>query len=154
MFSWESCEILKSTFFTEHLHKCLNWTTKEFILQNIGGSHIKFHANIKAKGFRKKHIRRIFEKISRSSRPEVFCKKAVLTVLRNFTKFTGKLLCQSLFFNKVAGLRQRYLAQVFSCEFCEIYKNAYFSYRTRLVAASSRFFREIIWIKFQITKCI
>ena len=25
-------------------------------------------------------------------------------VLRNFAKFTGKLLCQSLFFNKVAGL--------------------------------------------------
>ena len=26
-------------------------------------------------------------------------------VLRNFTKFTGKHLCQPLFFNKVAGLR-------------------------------------------------
>ena len=26
-------------------------------------------------------------------------------VLRNFTKFSGKHLCQSLFFNKVAGLR-------------------------------------------------
>ena len=38
----------------------------------------------------------------RSSRPDVFCKKGVL---RNFTKFTGKHLCQSLFFNKVAGLR-------------------------------------------------
>ena len=38
----------------------------------------------------------------RSSRPEVFCKK---DVLRNFAKFTGKHLCQSLFFNKVAGLR-------------------------------------------------
>ena len=25
-------------------------------------------------------------------------------VLRNFTKFTGKHLCYSLFFNKVAGL--------------------------------------------------
>ena len=25
--------------------------------------------------------------------------------LRNFTKFAGKQLCQSLFFNKVAGLR-------------------------------------------------
>ena len=25
-------------------------------------------------------------------------------VLKNFTKFTGKHLCQSLFFNKVAGL--------------------------------------------------
>ena len=36
----------------------------------------------------------------RSSRPEVFCKNGVL---RNFTKVTGKHLCQSLFFNKVAG---------------------------------------------------
>ena len=39
--------------------------------------------------------------LSKSSRPEVFCKKGVL---RNFAKFTGKYLCQSLFFNKVAGL--------------------------------------------------
>ena len=38
---------------------------------------------------------------SRSSRPEVFCKKGVL---RNFTKFIGKHLCQSLLFNRVAGL--------------------------------------------------
>ena len=37
----------------------------------------------------------------RSSRPEVFCKKGVL---RKFAKFLGKHLCQSLFFNKVAGL--------------------------------------------------
>ena len=39
---------------------------------------------------------------ARSSRPKVFCKKGVL---RNFTKFTGIHLCQSLFFNKVAGFR-------------------------------------------------
>ena len=38
----------------------------------------------------------------RSSRPEVFCKK---DVLQNFAKFTGKHLCLSLFFNKVADLR-------------------------------------------------
>ena len=38
----------------------------------------------------------------RSSRPEVFRKKGAL---RNFTKFTGKHLCQRLFFNKVAGLQ-------------------------------------------------
>ena len=31
----------------------------------------------------------------RSSHPEVFCKKGVL---RNFAKFTGKYLCQSLLF--------------------------------------------------------
>ena len=46
--------------------------------------------------------KQILEKMSRSSRPEVLCKKGVL---RNFAKSTGKHLCQSLFFNKVAGLR-------------------------------------------------
>ena len=30
-------------------------------------------------------------------------------VLRNFAKFTGKHLCQSLFFNKVAGRLQEHL---------------------------------------------
>ena len=39
---------------------------------------------------------------SRSSRQEVFCKKGAL---RNSAEFTGKHLCQGLFFNKVAGLR-------------------------------------------------
>ena len=38
----------------------------------------------------------------RSSRLEVFYRKGIL---RNFEKFTGKHLCQSLLFNKIAGLR-------------------------------------------------
>ena len=48
------------------------------------------------------HTTGLFPHPFRSSRPEVSCKKGVL---RNFTKFTGKHLCQSLFFNKVTGLR-------------------------------------------------
>ena len=61
-------------------------------------------------------------------------------VLRHFTKFTGKYLCQSLFLNKIAGLdchfiKKESLAQVLSCEFCEISKNA-FSYRTPPVTTS------------------
>ena len=40
--------------------------------------------------------------IDRSSRPELFCKKGVLT---NFVKLTGKHLRQSLFFDKVVGLQ-------------------------------------------------
>ena len=39
---------------------------------------------------------------SRSSRLEVFCKKSIL---RDIAKFTGKRICQSLFFNKIPGLR-------------------------------------------------
>ena len=38
----------------------------------------------------------------RSSRPDVFCK---IGALRNFAKFAGKHLCQSHFFNKIAGFR-------------------------------------------------
>ena len=50
-----------------------------------------------------------------------------------------KHLCQSLFFNKVADLRsfikKGTLSQVFSCEFCEIFKNTFFNW-TPPVAAS------------------
>ena len=51
-----------------------------------------------------------------------------ISALKNFTKFTGKHLCQSLLFNK-----RETLAQVFFCELCEIFKNTIF-YRTPLVA--------------------
>ena len=99
----------------------------------------------------------------RSSRPEVFCKKGILRkfekfrdqrwsshlrwsrsnnqrcsvrigVLRKFAKFTGKHLCLRIFLNKVV-IKEETLAQVFSCKFCELFKNTY-SYRTPLVAAS------------------
>ena len=52
--------------------------------------------------------------------------------LRNFAKFTGKHLYQRLFFNNVAGLP---LAQVFSCEFCEISKNTFFTENLRTTAS-------------------
>ena len=42
------------------------------------------------------------EAATRSSRPEVFCRKGVL---RNFAKFAGKHLYQKLFFNFFPGLR-------------------------------------------------
>ena len=66
----------------------------------------------------------------RSSRPKVFCKKSVL---RNFAKFTGKHLRQSLFLIKLHAtlLKKR---QVFSCEFREISKSTV-SYSIPPVAA-------------------
>ena len=73
----------------------------------------------------------------RGSLPEGFCKKGVL---ENFTKFTGKHLCQSLFLSKVAGwalqlYQKKTPAQVLFCEFCKHFKNT-FLYRTPSVAAS------------------
>ena len=46
-------------------------------------------------------LRHYASKVCKCNRPDVFCEKCVL---RNFAKFTGKHLCQSLFFNKVAVL--------------------------------------------------
>ena len=68
----------------------------------------------------------------------MFCKKGIL---RNFAKFTGKHLRQRLFLKSYRPqacnfIKKVSLAQVFSCEFCEISKNTYF-YRTPLVAASA-----------------
>ena len=54
-----------------------------------------------------------------------------MDVLKNFTKFTGKHLCQSFFFNKVSGLRpptllkKRLWRKCFSCELCEIFMNTF-----------------------------
>ena len=68
----------------------------------------------------------------------MFCEKGVL---RNFAKFTGKHLCQSLFFliklqaSVCNFIIKGALGQVFSCEFCEISQNT-FSHRTAPVAAS------------------
>ena len=58
----------------------------------------------------------------------MFYKKSVL---RNFIKFTRKNLCQSLLNFIINGT----LVQVFSCEFCEIFKNAFFTKHLRATAS-------------------
>ena len=85
----------------------------------------------------------------RSSHWEVFCVK---DVLRNFAKFPGKHLCQSLFFNKVAGLmpkgcnfiKKETLAHDFSRKFGKISKNT-LNYIIPLMAASGSLTR--FWIR-------
>ena len=46
-------------------------------------------------------------------------------VFKNFSKFTGKHLCQSLFFNEVFLIKNQ--VQMFSCEFCQISKYIFFT---------------------------
>ena len=71
--------------------------------------------------FKLKRLQRI-----RSSHQRCFIIKGVL---RYFTKFTGKQLYQSLFFNKVAEacnfIKKETLAKVFSCDFCKISTNTF-----------------------------
>ena len=66
---------------------------------------------------------------NRSSRSEVFCKKIGF---KNFTKFTGKRLYQSLFFNKVARpatlLKKRLWSKCFPVNFAKFLRTLF--YRT------------------------
>ena len=66
----------------------------------------------------------------RSSHRRFSVKKGVL---RNFAKFTGKQLCQSLL------LKKESLAQVFSCEFFEISKNTFSTEHLRTTASAGTF---------------
>ena len=62
--------------------------------------------------------------------PKIFWK--LYNGLRNFTKFTGKQLCQSLFFNKVAGLRpatllkKRFWHRFFPVNFVKFLRTPFF----------------------------
>ena len=80
-------------------------------------------------------------RIFRSSRPEVFCKKGVL---KSFAKFTEKLLCKSLFLNKVADqwpatlFKKGLWNRCFPVDFAKFLR--LFFFRTPLMAASEYFF--------------
>ena len=88
MLSCEICKIFKNTYLEEHLR-----TTASVCSENLGKILVRNNyenPTLAGNNFTDKN-----------SRPEVFCKEGLL---RNFTKFAGKQLCQSLVFNKVAGL--------------------------------------------------
>ena len=67
-------------------------------------------------------------------------KKMLFLILKNFVIFTEKHLSWSLFFNYVADL------QVFSCEFCEIFKNTYFEKHLQ-TAASGLLLQNCAYVK-------
>ena len=58
-------------------------------------------------------------------------------VPQNFAKFTGKHLCQSLFFNWVAGIKlmaQRLWHRCFPMNFFKVFKNTFFTEHLRNTA--------------------
>ena len=62
-------------------------------------------------------------------------------VFRNFTKVTGKHLCQSLFFNKVAGLRcatllkKKLWYRCFPVNFAKFFRTSFFTEHLRVTAS-------------------
>ena len=117
-----------------------NWEQVCGKSRDLGFSNLSFYINVtKLPNSTRVKFHSLNSTKYRSSQRRCPVRKGVL---RNFAKFTGKQLCQSLFLNKVAGLRpatllKNTLAQVFSCEYCEIYKTTFF-HRTPLVAASAQ----------------
>ena len=81
-----------------------------------------------------------FPNNSQKQPSEVFCKKSVL---KNFAKFTEKHLCQSLFFNKVAGLRpatllkKRLWHRCFSVNFAKFLRTPFLTEHLRWLLLNS-----------------
>ena len=72
-------------------------------------------------------------------------------VLRNFAKFTGKHLRQSIFFNNPMAcnfIKKEALAQLFSREFCKTFKNIFFT--EHRMTASEHF--KLIDIRIRVTE--
>ena len=75
--------------------------------------------------FEVRHIHSKFCQLHLILSRSVFCKKGIL---RNFAKLTGKHLCQSLFFNRVAGLqlyKKRLCHRSFPVNFAEFLRTPF-----------------------------
>ena len=91
-------------------------------------------------------------KVHKSNNSQMLFK---IGALKNFALFTGKCLCWSLFFHKVAGLKLHKKViptQEFSYEYCKILMKVL--YKTLPVATfgysnQSQIFQEITTLKFQ-----
>ena len=61
-------------------------------------------------------------------------------VLKNFVNFTGKHVCQSLSCRREAWnfIKKEALAQLLSCEICEIYKSTFFIQHLRTTASDTK----------------
>ena len=84
--------------------------------------------------------------------PKVFFEESLI---RNFAKFEGKHLCESLFFNKVVGLSPATLlkvtlAQVFFYQFCNISKNNFFTEHLWATASEHKYWPGGISLKIEV----
>ena len=110
-FHWRSlkaCNIAKRT--------CLNYVWTAIFPWSYFSLKLQILRLFRARSFKTAECRFTLKRQKQPS--ECSVKKGVL---RNFAKFTGKHLCQSFFFWKES------VAQVFSCEFNRISKNAFFT---------------------------
>ena len=103
-----------------HFHKlCV------YIFSHDTYSHLKT-ALLKSTSIHYFYIRLLLNR--RNSRLEVLCEKHVP---KNFAIFTGKYMCRNLFLIKLqvvkpVSLSKRESKRVLYCDYCKVFKNAYF----------------------------
>ena len=88
--------------------------------KSIVRSDLVYMRHLRATTIRTAQLIQLILTKNRSNQQRCSVKKGVL---RNFVKFTGKHLCLSLFFIRVAGqacnfIKKETLAKVFFCQFC------------------------------------
>ena len=108
---WSLFLLLKPVQHILHIHA--RFFIKNTFISKTRLKLVKNQANTKQHPEAELLLFRIVHIIIRSSRLGVFSEKGVL---RNFTKFTGKHVCQSLFFNKVSDLCQSLFFNSFMTE--------------------------------------
>ena len=152
--SFKFAAYFRNTFSYEHLWRAvpeLNWRLTPIQTLLVSVTRV-----FKIVG--SKEVVRIACLPCRTSQQKYYLKKGAL---KNFVKFAGKHLCQALFLNKVAGLRldasnfikKETLAQVFSCEFCEIFKNTYFTEHLRMTASGGGMWWNHFVVKYREKLC-
>ena len=94
------------------------------------------------------HIKNYLLKQFRSSYRRCSIRKGVL---RNFAKFKGKYLCQSLFFKKVAGLRPElslcHIIKIFTCDKCVFFQSECGKIWTRKTPSTDTFQAVLLLMK-------
>ena len=91
----------------------------------------------------------ILHGISRSSRPELFCRKAAL---KSYAEFTRKHPCWSFFSIKMQdgdawNFVKKTPTQILSCEICKIFKNTYFKEHLRTTASACQVLQQTTLLK-------
>ena len=124
-----------------YLNNCPFWYEAiEFV-------HLNSLVNISKTSKAAKTISYIFTN-SKSSRPELFCKKDILW---NFAKFTGNDLCQSLFFRPATLLKKSLWHRCFPMNFTKFLRIPFFTEHLRWLLRkflywATCFFLISIWI--------
>ena len=117
-------------FIKEKLSYLLSWWTQTILAFNSGDFAVNGNANLSVNQKLNNIFPRTFLYTFRKESPEavtggVLLEKVFLGILQNSQE---KYLCHSLFFTKACNfMKKETLAQAFSCEFCDICNNIFFT---------------------------